>query len=157
MFASLRNYTVTWDLALFVMLMAGAFFWGVSRGNNKIKFLIVSTYISSVVFGLLPLSQFEIGLSLASRAVLQMSIFGGMVLMLALLLKKIFRGGDSSRGAWWQTLILCVLVAGFLMTNLLGEINQGALTLSTTTIQLFTTPVAKLWWTALPIVGVLFL
>ncbi len=151
----LHNITTTWDLALFLCLVAILFFWGTSRGKNKIKFVILASYVALVIYGLLPLGTIEKSISAPSTPLIHIGIMIIMIAALSVLLQKIFRVTDS-RYSWWKTLVLSLLAASFLMSIIVANTPHATTIFSALILRLFESDNA-LWWYSFPIVGMIFL
>ncbi|MBI2021115.1 hypothetical protein HYS99_01210 [Candidatus Giovannonibacteria bacterium] len=151
----------SWDIALFLAFSAIIFFWGMSRGKNKIGISILALYVMNVVFPYIPLGFLISGRSILEIFIIKSILFTVLLLLIALLLIRSFKNGSAgSTGNWWQILILCILIAGFFMASVLRLadpvlISKNIIGLSPVAIKWFFTE--RIIWFILPILGVMFI
>lgn len=149
-----------WDLALFLTLAAGAFFWGASYGKRSIGFVIVNIYILLALWEFIPVEALVAGRALIEIWAIKAAIFTLLLILLLLFMSRAFgRGGNE--GVWWEVLILSILGAGFFMSVLISfappdAIKKNILFLNKLTLDIFAAPLIVRWWMILPILGVLF-
>jgi hypothetical protein len=155
--ASLSGISATWDIVLFFCLAAILFFWGISRGKNKIKFVIIALYIGIVLFGALPLNFIDKNLPSLSFAPTHTVVLFVLVLLLLYFLQNIFRTGDNRSSAPIKTLILSFITAGFIMSILVSQISPTTTTFSAFVLNIFYQTSVSWLWNIIPILGVLFL
>lgn len=152
---TLRDYA-SGDIAVFLGAVALLFFWGISRGKNRIKYVILASYIATVLFGVLPITQLEANFSLRSSAILHVGVMAALIVILVYFLQQIFRTSDT-RGSAIQTLLLSVIAVGFLMNILLTHVSPVAVPFSAIVLELFSPNTTSWWWHIVPILGIIFL
>ena len=157
--ASFDGIGATWDVVLFLCLSAILFFWGVSRGKNRIKFVILSLYVGIVFFATLPLkfinTIFPAKLFIPTYTIALICT----VLILLFFLQKIFKAGDNRGSSIIKTLFLSFITAGFVMSILVAQIfaSTPTITFSSVVLKIFS-PMNIPWlWNTIPILGVIFL
>ncbi|MDP2668444.1 MAG: hypothetical protein Q8P07_01240 [bacterium] len=150
-----------WDFALVLTLIAGAFFWGASKGKRSVGFIIVNLYIMLALWPFFPVDVLTAGRTLTEIWAFNAGIFSLFLILLLLFMLRAFDWGGRD-GVWWEVLILGVLAAGFFISILLSLAPPGALTknilsLNPIVLSIFADPAIARWWTVLPILGVLFI
>lgn len=155
--ASINGIGATWDIVFFLCISAILFFWGVSRGKNRIKFVILALYIGIVLFGTLPLKWIDTVLAVKLFIPVHTIALLIIVLLLLFFLQKIFRIGDSRGSSVLKTLLLSFITTGFIMSILVAQISISTITFSSIVLKVFS-PMNMPWlWNTIPILGVIFL
>lgn len=149
-----------WDVALFLTLVAGAFFWGASNGKRSIGFIIVNLYVLSALWPFFPLDAITKDRPPVEIWAISAGIFMLFLILLLLFMSRAFDWGGRE-GSWWEVLILSILGAGFFISILISlappdAISKNILFLHPLTLSLFANTEIVRWWTILPIFAVLF-
>ena len=153
----------SWDVALFIFLVACGFFWSTSKGKRALSFIIVSIYVLFALWPSIPLGAITNGRAPLEIWALHAGIFVALLLLLLLFMFRSFKGAfGGGEGIWWEILLLSMLGAGFLISIFLGlapaeVIKNNSLHLTPLVLKFFASPEFIRWWTILPIFGVLFL
>lgn len=157
-FTSLNWAAPTWDVFILLFFLIGALLYGLSLGRDRIIVILVSMYMALAIVSNTPmLSSLDVSLQLNSNAVLKITFFLGLFVVLfflvtrSALLKTI--GGSGAPGSWWQTILFSILQVGLLISitlNLLPkEVTQG---LSSATRQIFMSDQGRSAWMVLPVI-----
>lgn len=150
-----------WDFAFVLTLIAGAFFWGASKGKRSIGFIIVNLYIMLALWPFFPVEMLTAGRAPVEIWAFRAGIFTLVLILLMLFMSRAFEWGGRD-GVWWEVLILGILAAGFFVSVLLslappGAIEKNILFLNPLVLSLFADPQIVRLWTILPVLGVLFI
>lgn len=152
----------SWDIIAFLVIMACAFFWGVSYGKKALGLIIVGVYVLFSLWAYIPTSALTAGRAPVEIWAFRGGIFIALLMFLLLFLFRTFRGAVFSEGVWWEMLLMSFLGAGLLITIFISMapsevLTENPLGLSPFTLQFFADQTYTLWWMVLPILGVLFL
>lgn len=150
-----------WDFALVLTLIAGAFFWGASKGKRSVGFIIVNLYIMLALWPFFPVDALTVGRTSTEIWMFNAGIFSLLLILLLLFMSRAFDWGGRD-GVWWEVLILGILAAGFFISILLnlappGAVAKNILSLNPLVLSVFADPAIARLWTILPILGVLFI
>ncbi|MEK9175469.1 MAG: hypothetical protein AAB795_02645 [Patescibacteria group bacterium] len=155
MLASLGGISATWDIILFLCLSSILFFLGVSKGKNRIKFVILALYIDIVLFGVLPLNWIDKNFPVLSSPFAYTSVFVISTLILLYFLQNIFRIEDNRGRSSIKTLFLSFITAGFIMYILVSQISPATTTFSAIILKIFYQTNASWLWNIIPILSII--
>lgn len=145
----------TWDAAVLLVLILGAFFYGLRVGRDRAVTILLATYLALAVVTNAPLLG-----TLASAAgitrdpTLQLVWFIGFFLLTLFVLWKseLVRNLSQERGAWWESAVFSLLQIGLTVSIVLSLLPPSA----TDPIQgvmrpLFVGNAARSFWLVAPI------
>lgn len=148
----------TWDLVLIFVLLAGAFFYGISFGRPRVVINILYTYAAYAITTALPLDSIISAVNIGKIFFAKSAVLFVVFILLALLLGGRRRRWSMASAPWWHTFILSILQVGLLMHFMLQFLPKTEIQkLAPITKQLFADPSLHLWWVLLPIGVLIFL
>lgn len=160
------GFAPTWDLLVFIVVIAAMFLYGMTSGKGKILTLLLSTYFSFLIITLAPWKEIGIYFNYAKdfpSATFEIFIFLALIIASCFLLPNsvigsISRIGRGGKGAWWQTAVFSVLEAGLLTSVILSLLPaQGLGDINSLLKQFFTGQFPQFIWILMPILAMVLL
>jgi len=145
----------TWDIVLFLCLMAMGFFIGVSRGKKNIVVALIALYMDLVIFPILPIET----LPVSGKNYFIVGIFFMIFILLSFLLRRVLK--STGEEGWWRIFVLSFLLAAFIFAAFFviapkEIIVQNTWGFSPLTIKIFLNSSYAKYWLILPLLGILF-
>lgn len=150
-----------WDLFIILVFLLAVFIYGFLLGRNRIIILLLTSYFSLVISGVLPWSKLIsfswLGLGKTPSPSLRILVFLGLILLFYLLIPRsilssalrIRKRGDAS---WAQLFILSLLQLGLLAAVILSFLPNEVLADFTPLVKkIFVGDEAQFVWLTLPI------
>ena len=144
----------TWDVLAVFFFVAAGFFYGISMGRTRMTAVLLSIYISQLLF---EHTRF-INFFLESREILEIfllkaaAFFALIVILSHFLTKSVFRPMAEDSGIWWQIFLLSFSEVGLLISAVFRLLPAVELfTFSPLVSYFFASPNAYFWWLILPL------
>ena len=152
----------TWDVFIVLFFVVGAFVYGISLGRDRLVTMLVAIYMSLAVVDHAPfLSEISANINVEQIFVLRIGFFVGFFLFMFFLLsrsalQKTIAKADTI-GDWWQIFVYSFLHVGLLISILLSFLPESRLSVfSKTTVNIFTSEMARFLWIVVPILAMIF-
>lgn len=154
---SLNWASPSWDVFILLFFVVGSLLYGLSLGRDRVLVILMSVYVAlAVVTNSPPLAGFQLTVNVSENAVMRITVFLGIFVVLFFLLArsgllKTF-GRSGAPGSWWQTIVFSILQVGLLISVTLNflpkEMTAG---LTETTKQIFMGDQGRTVWLILPV------
>ena len=138
----LENFSVTWDIALFLALVAGSFFVAIANGNKRLKTAMLALYVLETMLLQIPNSWIESLIQQPLTIAMRAGIFAAFFSVVAFFLARILRNIESHK-TLFSFLGLSVLFGGFFMYLLVSFLGTQAL--SPLSQKLFLSSYSSFW------------
>lgn len=156
-FTSLNWAQPSWDIFILLFFVVGALLYGLSLGRDRVIAILVSIYVALAVVTNAPtLTTVQFSLNVSENAVMRITIFLGIFVVLFFLLARSgllnTLGRSNTPGSWWQTIVFSVFQVGLLMSvtlNFLPKEMTAGLTEQTKLI--FMSDHGRTAWLILPV------
>lgn len=149
----------TWDLLVVFFFIAAGFFYGITSGKTRLISVLLSLYVSALVFeNFSYLNFFVSGRPLFEVFLFRSLIFVILIILLSLLFNRIlFRDSLGGTKVWWQVFLLSFLEVGLLMSLIFQLLPaKDIFDFSPLVRNLFASSRAFFWWLTLPLVALFF-
>lgn len=154
---SLNWASPSWDIFILLFFVVGSLLYGLSLGRDRVLVILMSVYVAlAVVTNSPPLESFQLSVNVSENAVMKITIFLGIFVVLFFLLArsgllKTF-GRSGAPGSWWQTIVFSVLQVGLLISVTLNFLPHDMTAgLTETTKQIFMSENGRTAWLILPV------
>ena len=149
----------SWDLIAILFFVAAGFFYGITLGKTKLVAVLLSLYVSALVFeNFSYLDQFIKGQSFLNVLLFRILVFAILVVLLAILFNR-FLSIDRISGTreWWKIFILSFLGVGLLISFVFRFLPAKEIfNFSPIVKNLFASSRTFFWWLTLPLVALFF-
>lgn len=142
----------SWDMILFLVLIAAGFFYGITAGRRKIISSIIYTYVAFAVLLVLPIDKLQKILQIKDPGYIKIGIFSVLFVLLIFILGRAGGRAFASSNPWWQVAALSAAQAGLFMHIILGFLTQAQIkNLSPFMLKFIEGADMRLWWFAGPL------
>ena len=143
----------TWDIIMALTFVAIGFFYGISRGKQKVISVMFYTYASYAIQPALPVGRIKEMTGVESLFLLKAGLFLLTIFLFVALLGARSRIRSSLRaGSLWHTFILTFAQSGLLIHLTLSFLPpERVRTLAPLTRTVFANPDLHIWWLVIPL------
>ena len=148
----------TWDVILILVLLAIAFFYGISRGRHRMLASMLNTYVAFTLFSAIPLDRISQLTGIKDLFYLKTGVFTALFITLTLLFTRGRPRAFARANPWWQVFLLSFLQVGLILHIIFSFLPPARiLTLAPVTRMVFANLDLHLWWLGIPIVILILL
>ena len=143
----------TWDIIVVLAFVAIGFFYGLSKGKQKIISTILFTYIALALQPILPVQRIQGLTGVEDLFLLRSGLFVVTVFLLLFILGGRQRGRSALRSSsWWQVFILAFVQAGLLIHIIFSFLPPDKVVgLAPLTRTVFANQNLHVWWLVGPL------
>jgi hypothetical protein len=148
----------TWDIILLFTLLAISFFYGISKGRQKIISAIIYSYVALAVTAAVPYDPLMRVANVGDPFIVRSAVFLVTLGLLSILLGKGKGRAGAQSHLWWQIILLSVIQSGLVIHIVLSFLSpERASTLAPLTKTVFANPSLHVWWLVGPLAVLVFL
>ncbi|MBI2628441.1 MAG: hypothetical protein HYW71_03445 [Candidatus Niyogibacteria bacterium] len=144
----------TWDVLAVFFFVAAGFFYGISAGRARMTAVLLSIYISQLLFEYTRFINFFLeGRKIMEIFLLKAAVFFVLIIILShFFIRNVFRPISEDSGIWWQIFLLSFSEVGLLISVVFRLLPAAELfTFSPLVSYFFASPNAHFWWLILPL------